>query len=154
MAQQFYLSSLWWITLDERSVKGRIHLNTCQPILTLIPSLSLAHPQLLIRIDQFHGDLPVECGWLLLSSRKMNCISLQRQLSTLAPPLTIKYSYPLSLSVAPSRRPQQLPHCKNPCDCYLHISSLPLLCPPHASRRSLPQRSKLNSPLGIPSNIP
>jgi len=84
MAQQFYLSSLWWITLDERSVKGRIHLNTCQPILNLIPSLLLVHSQLLIRIDQFHGDLPVECGWLLLSSRKMNCISLQRQLSTLA----------------------------------------------------------------------
>ena len=71
-------------TLPDHVVKGRIHLCTCQPIQSLLTTVTTSHPQWTLRRDQFHGDVPVDCGWLLYSSKKMNCLAIQSQLTTLA----------------------------------------------------------------------
>lgn len=72
-------------TLDEWRVKGRINFHhTCQSPPTILQSIIDAHPQWILKLDQFHGDLPVECGWLLFSSKQMIRLDLQQQLSTLA----------------------------------------------------------------------
>ena len=70
--------------LTDHIVKGRLHLRSCQPIPTLLDTISAAHPQWILLRDLFHGDVPVDCGWLLYSSKKINRLALQTQLISLA----------------------------------------------------------------------
>ena len=70
--------------LDDRIVKGRIHLRTCNAASILLNSITLSHPTWILRLDQFNGDLPTDCGWFLYSSARMNRSVLQAQLKALS----------------------------------------------------------------------
>ena len=118
-------------------VKGRIHIRTCSTITSHLDNISSAHPNWTLRWDQFHGDVPVNCGWLLYSSKKLNSIAIQTQLTALAQ-TGLAVGIPFICLWRQVEGPGRYTLlCLCTCYCHLHLTPLPIQCSPNPSNNFL-----------------